>query len=901
LQIDQPSRLSFLPSSPAPHGRPYSVALLVLGLLAVFGIGALVSLVASGPEPRSKWGYAAAALVLLLSTLQAAPPLALLSRLTTGYWGIPLRRAADLGGLSGVVTAPLGIVLLFALPDWSGRASIWLDWPGAPRLWDGIALVLLALLGLVLVYLNALPDLAAASRPIGLARRWRGGSHQWSVLSSALAIVGSLYLLLLIFVHLVVASDLAVSLVPGWKSADMPAYQITSALQGGLATVTVVLALVRRRAGALSPIGRDTFHALGKLVLTFSLFWFYFTWAEILTDWYGREPEAVAVLNLLYFGPYLLPFLAAAVLVFVIPLLLMLSNGARGSVAGPTIAAVCVLGGLVVDRVRLYVAAWSVAGPPTTVSLDNVPPVAQFPGLPDVLVFLGLPAAAAFVYLACLRWVPLEAGWELTARNLLQTTRAYGKRTVTVLAKPPHDVEPRTERRTIISALKLDLDLLWFVERTPRWFWLPTAVLGLLVLAAVVCVGLMIVFGLQITGYQNTVYWAVFITNFVFWVEISHAGVLMSAMLRLTMAQWRRPITRLAESMAIFGLLTAAIFPVIHTGRPWRVLYWIFPYDFSRGIWPNIRSPLVWDPSAIVTYLTATVLFVSLGLIPDLAALRDRSTGWRQKVYGLLALGFRGTARQWRIQHAANQLLSALVLPVFVSVTSIVAWDFSMATLPGWHSTAYAPFFVIGAVHSGIAAVVTAMSLLRGPLRLRDYFTPALYDTIGRLQLVVLLAYVFFFVTDFQFSLFDRDPVETSIWHLRLLEPPTSLLFYVYLVSAIALPLFVWTSHRRRRNIGLMFGTAIAVNIGEWIDHYLSVVTPENLKQAFVFTWVSVYQPKPVEYVITVGSVAAVALGVWLFAKVFPIVPLHPLKEGQVLRQQLNIGRAEIPAAVHED
>ena len=411
----------------------------------------------------------------------------------------------------------------------------------------------------------------------------------------------------------------------------------------------------------------------------------------------------------------------------------------------------------------------------------------------------------------------------------------------------------------------------------------------------------MIVFGLQITGYQNTVYWAVFITNFVFWVEISHAGVLMSAMLRLTMAQWRRPITRLAEAMAIFGLLTAAIFPIIHTGRPWRTLYWVFPYDFSRSIWPNIRSPLIWDPSAIVTYLTATFLFVTLGLIPDVAAIRDRSSGWRRRIYGLLALGFRGTARQWRIQHAANQLLSALVLPVFVSVTSIVAWDFSMATLPGWHSTAYAPFFVIGAVHSGIAAVVTAMSLLRGPLRLREYFTVELYDTIGRLELVVLLTYFFFFITDFQFSLFDRDPIEVSIWHLRLFEPPVNILFYVYLVTAIVVPFVVWSSRRRRRNIGLMFVTAIAVNIGEWLDHYLGVVTPENLKQSFVFTWVPVYQPSPVEYIITLGSVATVALGVFVFAKVFPIVPLHPQKEAQVLKQRLRIGRVDVPAAVHED
>ena len=215
-----------------PGGRDYTVALLVLGGLAVLGISALISLLVGGPAPYAKWGYAAAALVFMLSTFQAAPPLALASRLTTGYWGIPLRRAADLGAIGGLVSAPLCLVLLFALPDFTGRASIWLDWPGGPRVWDGIAITLLALLGVVLVYVNALPELAARPRPPWLARQWRGTTRQWAVLSRALAILGSLYLLLLVFVHLVVASDLAVSLVPGWKSADMPPYQIASCSSG---------------------------------------------------------------------------------------------------------------------------------------------------------------------------------------------------------------------------------------------------------------------------------------------------------------------------------------------------------------------------------------------------------------------------------------------------------------------------------------------------------------------------------------------------------------------------------------------------------------------------------------------------------------------------------------------
>src|SRR5919202_2316690 len=204
------------------------------------------------------------------------------------------------------------------------------------------------------------------------------------------------------------------------------------------------------------------------------------------------------------------------------------------------------------------------------------------------------------------------------------------------------------QERHALSAARIDRDLLAFVLHTPLWFWLAAGALGLLVAALVGSVGLLVLFGLQLVGYTNVQYWAVFITNFLFWVGISHAGVMISAILRLTQAEWRRPITRCAEVLAIFALLTAALFPIIHTGRMWRTLYWAFPYDFTRGIWPDVRSALIWDPSAILTYLTGTILFVSVDLIPDLAVARDRATGWRRGLYAVLSMGFRGTTRQWR-------------------------------------------------------------------------------------------------------------------------------------------------------------------------------------------------------------------------------------------------------------
>src|SRR5688500_16386352 len=196
--------------------------------------------------------------------------------------------------------------------------------------------------------------------------------------------------------------------------------------------------------------------------------------------------------------------------------------------------------------------------------------------------------------------------------------------------------------RQDLSFPKINDDLLDFPLKTPLWFWPVAAILGMLVGLAVLTVFVMALVGLQILGYTNTQEWGVLIVNFVFWVGISHAGVMISAILRLTNAEWRRPVTRAAEVMTVFALATAAIFPLIHMGRPWRA-YWIFPIDFWRGIWPNVRSPLVWDPSAIFTYLTGSTLFVFVALIPDLAVIRDRSTGLRRTIYGFLAMGFRGT------------------------------------------------------------------------------------------------------------------------------------------------------------------------------------------------------------------------------------------------------------------
>ena len=230
-----------------------------------------------------------------------------------------------------------------------------------------------------------------------------------------------------------------------------------------------------------------------------------------------------------------------------------------------------------------------------------------------------------------------------------------------------------------LSDQQVNQELLRGLYDNRRRYWGLVLVLALVVAGGASAVGLLINRGLGVTGLNRPVMWGFFITNFVFWVGISHAGVMLSAILRLTKAEWRRPATRAAEVLTLFALGTAALMPIIHAGRPWRVFYWGFPYDLARGIWPDARSPLVWDPAAILSYLFGSLMFIYVALLPDIAVARDRCTGARRVVYSVLCLGWRGTSRQWRLQAVAGVLLSALILPIFVSVHSIVSFDFGMS------------------------------------------------------------------------------------------------------------------------------------------------------------------------------------------------------------------------------
>ncbi len=434
----------------APGGTTYWLTVVVLGVLAAGGVLALALLAVGGPEPRVRWAYPAATLSFILSTAQAAPILALATRLTRGYWSAPLRRLAELGAVAGLVTAPLCILLLLQLPDWHHRPSIWLDWPGAPLLWDSLAVLLLAVLGMLLLHVAALPDFAAArdagggagerAGARGLTRLralgWRGTLSQWRVLSYGLTLLGACYLMLYTLVHLLVVSDLALSLVPHWNSAVIPPYHAISGVQGGVAATVLALGLVRRAAGP-ERVEASVFHACGVILQDLALICFWVVCSEFVTFWYGRLPHEQWLLGLLMFGPSLLPFLVAFGLCFLLPLVLLIWNPIRNSVRGPVVVAALTLVGLLADRVRIFGAAWSVAGPVLPHDAP-LPPLPAFPlpGLLDLLVVVGMPATVVLLGLLVLRLLPPLALWELRTVDLLTVHEPLARTQVVVVGKP---------------------------------------------------------------------------------------------------------------------------------------------------------------------------------------------------------------------------------------------------------------------------------------------------------------------------------------------------------------------------------------------------------------------------------------------------------------------------------
>jgi Ni/Fe-hydrogenase subunit HybB-like protein len=423
---------------------------------------------------------------------------------------------------------------------------------------------------------------------------------------------------------------------------------------------------------------------------------------------------------------------------------------------------------------------------------------------------------------------------------------------------------------------QMNEELLRPVMRTTWRFWATIAALGSVIAAAGVALGYQVWNGIGVWGIDRPVFWAFDITNFVFWIGISHAGTLISAILRLANATWRRPVTRCAEVITLWALMIGGMFPIIHLGRPW-IFFWLAPYPSERQIWPQFRSPLMWDFFAISTYITGSAIFLLYPIIPDWALVRDRATGWRKKLYRVLALGWRGTPKQWHRLETAMHIMAIVIIPVAVSVHSIVSWDFAMAPVPMWHSTIFAPYFVCGAIFSGIAALIIAMAIIRKALHLEDYLKPLHFENLGKLLLTMSLLWLYFIVSERLTTWYGNEPSEMAVfWTTQ--TGPFAPLFWTMVVCNFVIPLPLLGIKKLRTITGTVIASSTVV-VGMWLERFLIIVPSESHKY-LPYTY-GHYSPTWVEITITAGTFAAMAILYVLFVKFVPIISVWELKIGQ--------------------
>ena len=362
-----------------------------------------------------------------------------------------------------------------------------------------------------------------------------------------------------------------------------------------------------------------------------------------------------------------------------------------------------------------------------------------------------------------------------------------------------------------------------------------------------------------------------------FWVGIAHSGTLLSAVLFLMRVKWRTAIFRSAEAMTLLAVMTAGLYPLIHLGRVWK-FYWLFPLPNQRQLWPNFQSPLMWDVFAVVTYVTVSAVFLYVGLLPDIAAARDVSQGWRRRFYGLLALGWEGTHRQWRHYGPTYLFLAALATPLVVSVHSIVSWDFAMSIVPGWHSTIFAPYFVAGAIHSGLAMVLTLLIPVRRAFKLQRYITRDHFESIAKLIILTGFIVGYAYLTEFFIAWYSGNTYERAAFVFRALGDFAPMFWAMVLLNSL-LPL-AFLARPVRRNLTALFLIGLLVNVGMWFERFV-IIAGSLAHEYLPYAWGS-YKLTWVEYGISIGSLGWFLTGYLIFIKLFPAVSITEVKEQDV-------------------
>jgi len=415
------------------------------------------------------------------------------------------------------------------------------------------------------------------------------------------------------------------------------------------------------------------------------------------------------------------------------------------------------------------------------------------------------------------------------------------------------------------------------LNRLPGAGWFAAFAVSLAaLLVGVACVSYQVATGIGVWGLNRTVGWAFDITNFVFWIGIGHAGTLISAILLLFRQQWRTSINRSAEAMTIFAVMCAATFPLIHMGRPWMAFF-VAPYPNSRGpLWVNFRSPLLWDVFAINTYLTISLVFWYVGMIPDFATLRDRANGVRRSIYALLALGWNGSYRTWSRYETASLILAGLATPLVISVHSIVSMDFAASILPGWHTTIFPPYFVAGAVYSGFGMVLTLLIITRSLMHLERYITIRHLEAMAKVTLLTGSIVGFSYATEIFAAWFNGSLYEKAMFYNRA-TGPYALAFWTMVACNAVAPQVLWFRRIRTSPVPL-FVLSILVNIGMWLERFVIIVT--SLHRSYLpSSWV-MYRPTMIEVGTLVGSFGLFFTCFLLFIRLLPMIAMWEIKAG---------------------
>jgi len=445
--------------------------------------------------------------------------------------------------------------------------------------------------------------------------------------------------------------------------------------------------------------------------------------------------------------------------------------------------------------------------------------------------------------------------------------------TVAPLAQPGHTYE----------SIAREISDVVLVMPTPRAWWACFGV-GLALLSMLLLSTLVLFWeGLGLWGINNPVGWGFAIINLVWWIGIGHAGTLISAILLLFNQDWRTAINRSAEAMTLFAVMCAGLFPILHLGRPW-VVFFILPYPNSMALWPQFRSPLLWDVFAISTYFTVSLLFWFTGLVPDLATLRDRSSGLTQKIYGFFALGWRGSARHWFRYEMAYLLLGGMSAPLVVSVHTIVSFDFAVSLIPGWHTTIFPPYFVAGAIYAGFAMVLTVLIPARILFGLEDFITLRHIDNMSKVMLATGLVVFYGYLTEVFFAWYSGSDYEIFMMENRMTGPYAWSYWALIFCNGLC-PQLLWFKWMRTSQIPLFILTVI-VGIGMWLERYVIVVT--SLTRDYLPSAWGTYSGTLFDWAAYVGSMGLFITMFCLFARFLPMITIFELNLQQ---DQLNRGQ----------